>query len=93
VTLGGRLRLSSAEGVRAAVLSAQGLAIASEWMFAPELAAGAARTVLSEWQLPPVDLWALFPGGRLASPAARALAAHVARGLRRGGPAGADAAP
>src|ERR1700739_4962341 len=36
-----RLMLSAAEGVREAVLTGQGFAIASRWMFAPELASGA----------------------------------------------------
>jgi DNA-binding transcriptional LysR family regulator len=45
-TLTGRLRVSAAEGLRAAVLADQGLAIASQWMFAPELASGAVRAVM-----------------------------------------------
>ena len=40
VTLKGRLRVSAAEGVRAAVLANAGIAIASEWMFAPEIKDG-----------------------------------------------------
>jgi DNA-binding transcriptional LysR family regulator len=38
VTVRGRLRVSAAEGIRAAVLADMGLAVTSEWMFAPELA-------------------------------------------------------
>jgi DNA-binding transcriptional LysR family regulator len=37
VTLKGRLRVSAAEGVRAAVVANAGIAITSEWMFAPEI--------------------------------------------------------
>ena len=37
-----RLKLSAAEGVREAVLAGQGFAIASRWMFAPELQSGEA---------------------------------------------------
>src|SRR5262245_35420739 len=37
VTVDGRLRVSAAEGVRAGVFAGIGLAVASEWMFAPEL--------------------------------------------------------
>src|SRR5215470_12587980 len=37
VTVQGRLRVSAAEGVRAAVLANLGLTIASEWMFSSEL--------------------------------------------------------
>ena len=77
VTMRGRLRVSAAEGTRAAVLADMGLAVASDWMFAPELASGAVRRVLPEWTLPPIDLWAVFPTGRLASAKARAFADFV----------------
>jgi DNA-binding transcriptional LysR family regulator len=71
ITVKSRLRVTSAEGVRAAVLADAGLAIASEWMFSPELQSGAVRAVLSEWSLPPLDLWAVLPTGRAATAKAR----------------------
>src|ERR1700761_4220905 len=37
VTIKGRVRLTAAEGVREAVFDGLGLAVASEWMFAPEI--------------------------------------------------------
>jgi DNA-binding transcriptional LysR family regulator len=77
VTVRGRLRLSAAEGIRAAVLADMGLAVASDWMFAPELASGAVTRVLPDWMLSPIDLWAIFPTGRLASAKARAFADFV----------------
>jgi DNA-binding transcriptional LysR family regulator len=77
VTVGGRLRLSAAEGVRAAVCADMGVAIVSEWMFAPELASGEVEQVLAEWTLPPVGLWAVYPSGRLSSAKARAFTAFV----------------
>jgi DNA-binding transcriptional LysR family regulator len=61
VIVDGRVRVSAAEGVREGVFAALGLAVASEWMFAPELKSGAVRSVLDEWSLPPIDLWAVFP--------------------------------
>jgi DNA-binding transcriptional LysR family regulator len=67
-----RLTLSAAEGVREAVLAGQGYAIASRWMFALELASGDVVPVLQEWSLPPMDLWILYPSGRLTSAKARA---------------------
>jgi DNA-binding transcriptional LysR family regulator len=67
-----RLKVTAAEGVRAAVLTHVGLTIASEWMFTPELRSGAVCAVLSEWSLPPLDLWAVFPTGRAATAKARA---------------------
>ena len=77
VTVGGRLRVSAAEGVREGVLAGLGLAIASEWLFAPELAAGAVRPVLEDWTLQAIDLWAVFPTGRQASAKARAFACYI----------------
>ncbi len=72
VIISGRLRVSAAEGMREAVLADQGLTLASEWMFAPELASGAVKTVMRDWTLPDLDLWAVFPTGRMASAKARA---------------------
>lgn len=77
VGVSGRLRLSAAEGVREAVLAGMGLTIASEWMFTPELASGAVRPVLAAWSLPDIDLWAVYPTGRMPSAKARAFAAFV----------------
>jgi DNA-binding transcriptional LysR family regulator len=71
VRLQARLMLSAAEGVREAVLTGQGFAIASRWMFAPELALGEVVPVLEEWTLPPMDLWVIYPSGRLTSAKAR----------------------
>lgn len=77
VAVRGRLRVSAAEGIRAAVLADMGLAVTSDWMFAPELASGAVKRLLPEWVLPSIDLWAVFPTGRLASARARAFADFV----------------
>jgi DNA-binding transcriptional LysR family regulator len=82
VSVSGPLRVSAAEGLRAGVLAGMGLAIASAWMFSPELASGAVRTVLSDWSLPPIDLWAVYPTGRMPSAKARAFAAFVEAELR-----------
>ena len=77
VTIRGRVRLSAAEGIRAGVLADIGLAVSSDWMFAPELASGAVQRLLPEWMLPTIDLWAVYPSGRLASAKARAFADFV----------------
>lgn len=77
ISLSGRIRVSAAEGQRAAVLSHMGLCIASDWMFARELKSGTVRKVLTSWQLPSIDLWAVFPNGRLASAKARQFAGFV----------------
>lgn len=75
--LRGSLSVSAAEGVRAAVLADLGIALASAWMFAPELADGTVRPVLTDWRLPPVDLWAVYPPGRQPGRKARAFAAWI----------------
>ena len=81
VEVAGRVQVSAAEGVRAAVLSDLGIAIASEWMFSPELASGAVRRVLTDWSLPAIDLWAVYPSGRKSSAKARAFVDFVENAL------------
>lgn len=56
-----RFRVSATEGVREAVLSDLGVTIAPSWMFSPELANGRVRALLSDWTLPRIDLWGVFP--------------------------------
>jgi DNA-binding transcriptional LysR family regulator len=73
-----RLSMTAAEGVRAAVLAGLGLTIASRWMFGPELASGAVLAVLTEYQLDPIDLWAVLPSRR-APARARAFIDFVQR--------------
>jgi DNA-binding transcriptional LysR family regulator len=82
VTTRGRLHVSAAEGVRAAVFAHAGIAITSEWMFAPEIANGAVASVLEDWALPPMELWAVFPSGRTPTAKARTFANFVERVLR-----------
>lgn len=77
ITLKGRLRVTAAEGLRAAVLANAGLAIVSEWMFAHEIADGTVKVVLKDWQLPRIDLWAVFPAGRTATAKARTFTKFV----------------
>jgi DNA-binding transcriptional LysR family regulator len=84
VTLRGRIRVSAAEGVRASVLAGLGLTVTSEWMFTPELASGTVKSVLEEWSLPPIDVWAVYPTGRQASAKARAFATFIERHLSNG---------
>jgi DNA-binding transcriptional LysR family regulator len=83
VTLKGRLRVSAAEGVRAVVLADAGLTIVSEWMFAPEIADGTVKTVLPDWELPPIDLWAVLPAGRSATTKAQTFVNFVEEVMRQ----------
>jgi DNA-binding transcriptional LysR family regulator len=75
----GRVKISSGEGMREAVLSNLGIAIVSEWLFTPEMASGLVRSVLDDWALPSQDLWAAFPAGKLVSAKARAFVPFVER--------------
>jgi DNA-binding transcriptional LysR family regulator len=77
VAVGGRLKVTAAEGLREAVFAHLGMAITSEWNFAPELASGIVRPILTDWELPSLDLWAVFPTGRMASAKAREFASFV----------------
>ncbi len=72
VTLRPRLSFTAAEGVREGVLAGLGLTMASRWMFADELRDGRVVSLLDDWTLSPVDLWAIYPAGRLPSAKARA---------------------
>ncbi|WP_345816795.1 LysR family transcriptional regulator (plasmid) [Paraburkholderia sp. PREW-6R] len=77
VKLGARVSISATEGLRAAVFSHIGLAVASEWAFSPELRSGEVVSVMDDWMLPTVALSALYPTGRMASSKARQFAAFV----------------
>ena len=83
VALRGRIRTTAAEAVREAVLADLGLAVASDGMLGAELRSGAVREVLSDWRLPSIDIWAVFPTGRRASAKARAFASFVEQELAR----------
>jgi DNA-binding transcriptional LysR family regulator len=90
VTLKGRLRVSAAEGVRAAVLAHAGIAVASEWMFSPEIADRTVQMVLQDWELRRIDLWVVFPAGRTATTKARTFTQFVQEVMRA--PSGAASA-
>jgi DNA-binding transcriptional LysR family regulator len=81
VAMKSRLKVTAAEGVRAAVFADLGLAVASEWMFAPDLESGRVEAVLTDWELPPIDLWAVFPAGRIATAKSRAFVSFIEASL------------
>jgi DNA-binding transcriptional LysR family regulator len=83
VRLTGRMRSNASEAVRAAVLSGLGFTIAPRWSFAPELESGEVCSVLTEWALPDVELWVIFPLGRMTNAKARAFATFVEREVSR----------
>jgi DNA-binding transcriptional LysR family regulator len=71
VALKGRLRVSAAEGVRAAILAHAGIAVASEWMFSPEIADRTVQMVLFlstiDHQVDPLSLTRAAIQGSFAS--------------------------
>ena len=83
VTLRTRLSFTAAEGVREGVLAGLGVTMASRWMFAPELETGEVVPLLQDWSLSPVDLWAIYPAGRLPSTKARAFVTWFTEQLDR----------
>jgi DNA-binding transcriptional LysR family regulator len=82
VTPNGRVRVTAAEGLRAAVLAGLGYAIGSDWGFARDIENGRVVEVLRDWSLPPADLWALFPAGRQPSARTRAFVDFIAARMR-----------
>lgn len=78
VRVGGRLGSNLNEASIAAAVAGLGITQTSELGCGTELANGALVRVLAEWRMPVVELHAVFPAGRAAKPAARALAEHVA---------------
>jgi DNA-binding transcriptional LysR family regulator len=85
IALKPKLRISALEGVRSAVLAGLGVAVSSAWIFTEELDSGQVQEVLTDWELPRLDLWAVLPGGRHAGPKARAFIAFVEEQLARTG--------
>lgn len=77
IDVDGRVKVTAAEGLRAAVLADIGLAITSQWTFTPESENGSVNSVLTDWNLPELDLWAVFSTGRMVSAKARAFATFV----------------
>ena len=81
VVLQGRLKVTAAEGLREAVNCDMGFAVASEWLFSPELRSGKVVEILEDWALPSTNLSAVYPTGRLASTKARAFVSFVERSM------------
>jgi DNA-binding transcriptional LysR family regulator len=67
-----RIAFTAAEGLREGVLAGLGLAIVTRWMMSAEIEAGEVVPLLTDWTLPTVDLWALYPSGRMPTAKARA---------------------
>jgi DNA-binding transcriptional LysR family regulator len=83
VRVDGRLSADANEAITAAAVAGLGPAITSLWGCRAELSRGDLVRVLADWELPPVELHALFPAAGPPRPAARAFAEHLRDGLRQ----------
>jgi DNA-binding transcriptional LysR family regulator len=80
--LEGRLVVSANESAVAAAVAGLGIASTSTIALRKELANRSLVRVLPDWQMGFVDVHAVFPSGRAAKAAARALAKHMAEAFR-----------
>jgi DNA-binding transcriptional LysR family regulator len=72
-----RIRARSAAGVVACAAAGLGVAVASIWMCAEELATGALAEVLADFALDPISAFIVFPAGRRPSQKARVFADYL----------------
>jgi DNA-binding transcriptional LysR family regulator len=84
VRVEGRLTTAANEGATAAAVAGLGITMTSLWGCRAELARGDLARVLEDWEMEPIELHAIFPLGRAASPAARAFVDYLAPLLRSG---------
>ena len=82
VRLDSRLVVSANEGAVAAAVAGLGIANTGSIASRREIANGALVRVMPDWQMGSVDVHAVFPAGRAAKVAARALADHMIGAFR-----------
>jgi DNA-binding transcriptional LysR family regulator len=78
----GRLTTSANLAAIAAAVAGLGIASVALWSCRPELANGTLVQVLTDWQMEPFELHAVFAAGRAAKPCARVFADYLATALR-----------
>jgi LysR family transcriptional regulator, regulator for bpeEF and oprC len=74
----GAFRTNDAEQIRAAVLADLGLAHTPGWLFAAEIASGAVRPVLTEFEPARLPISAVRPGGRFLASKVRVFIDYLA---------------
>ena len=74
----GRLTTAANEGATAGAMAGLGITITSLWACRAEIERGELVRVMEDWEMAKVELHALFPAGRAASPAARAFIDYLA---------------
>jgi DNA-binding transcriptional LysR family regulator len=75
------VQVASADGVIACAKAGMGIAVASRWMCRSELDAGQLAAVLSDYQLDPIEVHAVYPGGRRPSLKVRAFSDYLVAAL------------
>ena len=81
VAVKGRIVANAVEGLLAAGLAGMGLVVMSGFACRAELARGDLQRVLPGWALPPVEVHAVTPAGRLAPARARLFGDYLAAAL------------
>jgi DNA-binding transcriptional LysR family regulator len=76
-----RVHARSAAGVVACAVAGLGIAVASIWMCAEELASGALAEVLTDYALDPIVAFIVFPAGRRPANKARVFADYLERAV------------
>ncbi len=74
----GRVRTNDAEHIRAAVRAGLGIAHVAGWLFAPDIASGAVRAVLSGYAPNPYPIHAVYPSGRIIPAKVKVFVAFLA---------------
>lgn len=82
VRVEGRLRIAGNEGAIAAAVAGMGIVMTSSGAVRPEMESGQLVRVLEDWDLGPLELNAVFPGGKALKRAARAFTDHLVYTLR-----------
>jgi DNA-binding transcriptional LysR family regulator len=76
-----RVRSRAASGAVACASAGLGIAVASTWMCAEELASGALVEVLADYRIDPIAAFVVFPAGRRPSQKARAFSDYLEQAL------------
>jgi DNA-binding transcriptional LysR family regulator len=82
VRVEGRLRIAGNEGAIVAAIAGMGIVMTSSGAVRHELDNGRLVRILEDWDLGPLELNAVFPGGKAVKRSARAFADHLVDVLR-----------
>ena len=77
VDVQGRVQVATADGVVACVKAGLGIAVVSQWMCRAELERGELERILLEYELDPVEVHAVYPGGPRPSLKVRAFSDYL----------------